>query len=69
MQFETPRIILKSKCAVSERKIFLEKEKIYLVHLHKQLKPATYERFRVSSVITFAFGFHSVSEFNIRYFK
>ena len=48
-------MILKSKCTVSERKIFLEKEKIYIAHLHKQLKPA--------------FGFHSLSEFNILYFK
>ena len=45
------------------------KREKYLAHLHKQLKPATYQRFRVSRVITFAFGFHGVSEFNIRYFK
>ena len=25
-----------------EKKTFLEKEKKYLAHLHKQLKPATY---------------------------
>ena len=41
----------------------------YLAHLHEQLKPATYEKFRVSRVITFAFSFHIVSEFNIHYFK
>ena len=46
-----------------------EKEKKYLAHLHKQLEPATYYRFRVPRVITFAFGFHSLSELNIRYFK
>ena len=38
------RIILKSKCTVSERKIFLGKEKKNLVHLHKQLKPATHSK-------------------------
>ena len=48
---------------------FLEKEKKYLAHLHEQSKPATNKRFRVSRVITFATGFHSVSEFNIRHFK
>ena len=43
MQFETLKNnSVKSKCTVSERKIFLEKEKKYLGHLHKQLKPATY---------------------------
>ena len=52
---------------VSERKTFLEKEKKYLAHLHKQLRPATW--FCVSRVITLAFGFHGVSDFNIRYFK
>ena len=46
------------------------KEKKYVAHLHKQLKPATYfKRFRVSRVIAFAFGFDGVSEFNICYFK
>ena len=50
-------------------KYFLENEEKYLAHLHKQLKPATYLRFRVSRVITFASGFHIVLEFNIRYFK
>ena len=63
------RIILKSKCTVSERKAFLEKERKYLAHLHKELKPATYQRFRVSREITFTFGFHAVSELNILYFK
>ena len=49
--------------------MFLEKEKQYLAHLYKQLKPAAYLRFRISRAITFAFGFHGVSVLNIRYFK
>ena len=51
----------KSKCAVSEREIFLEKEKKIPCTLYKQLKPAAYLRFRISRAITFAFGFHGVS--------
>ena len=48
--------------------IFLEEEKKYLAHLHKQLKPAAYLRFLIwPAVITFPFGFHGVSVFNIRY--
>ena len=42
VQEKLSRIILKSKCVVSERKMFLEKEKKYLVHLLNQLKPATH---------------------------
>ena len=72
-----PRWPLITQRARSRRKqermsyeIFLEEEKKYLAHLHKQLKPAAYLKFLIwPAVITFPFGFHGVSVFNIRYFK
>ena len=61
MQFETLKNNSeKKKGTVSERKKFLEKEKKYLAHFHKQLKPATY--------IIKGFVFRA-SEFNIRFFN